>query len=270
MLSGLNDANVRSGNAFMMNLKEYIQENLYPHRRGIMGTVIFHLLAAIFLLSMQISRIEKIPSAMEIVVEPPTLEEVQKVLEEQEKKEEILKKTSSEAVEEMLRSIAVNENVPKQKSSKGRDEAKVQEYIDEVMSELENGEARGRYKAQRDKNFHKDSLQNARDRKERELDSLKSTIYSGKSSVSYNLKDRTARVLPIPVFKCEYGGTVVVTIAVDRKGVVQKAEVVKERSLADDCLWDVAADAAKRSLFSVKTDAPELQMGMVTYHFVKQ
>lgn len=249
-----------------MDLKEYIQRKLYPHRRGIMGTVIFHLLVAIFLLSMEISRIP-VPAEIEIIMEVPAPEEIKKAVEEQEKKEEIRKKSSVEAVEQMLRSIAVNENTPEEKKSKKPD---VQKYIDEVMAELENGENTARYKAQRDKNFQKDSLQNARDRKERELDSLKSTFYSGKSSVSYNLKDRFARVLPIPVFKCEYGGTVVVTIAVDRKGAVQKAEVVKDQSEADDCLWRVATDAAKRSLFNVKPDAPELQVGTITYHFVKQ
>lgn len=231
-----------------------------------MGTVIFHLLVAIFLLSIEISRIP-VPAEIEIIMEVPAPEEIKKAVEEQEKKEEIRKKSSVEAIEQMLRSIAVNENTPEEKKSKKPD---VQKYIDEVMAELENGENAGRYKAQRDKNFQKDSLQNARDRKERELDSLKSTFYSGKSSVSYNLKDRFARVLPIPVFKCEYGGTVVVTIAVDRKGAVQKAEVVKDQSEADDCLWRVAADAAKRSLFNVKPDAPELQVGTITYHFVKQ
>ena len=94
----------------------------------------------------------------------------------------------------------------------------------------------GRYKAQRDKNYQKDSLQNDRDKREQELDSLKSTFYAGESSVSYNLKDRYARFLPIPVFKCEYGGKVVVEILVNPKGVVQKAKILEDQSQSDDCL----------------------------------
>lgn len=230
-----------------------------------MGTVIFHLLLAIFLLSMEISRME-VPVEIEIVMEAPAPEEIKKAIEEKEKKEEIQKKIAAAEVEQMLRSIAVNENA----SKKERGKENVQAYIDEVMAELEAEGTSGRYKAQRDKNFRKDSLQNLKDRKEKELDSLKSTFYSGKSSVSYNLKDRHARVLPIPVFKCEYGGTVVVTISVNQKGVVQKAEVVKDQSEVDECLWNVAADAARRSLFNVKPDAPVSQIGTITYHFVKQ
>lgn len=260
----------RVPNQFRMNIKEYIQQNLYPHRKGIMGTVIVHLLALIVLLSVQISRME-VPAAIEIVMALPEPEEIQKAIEEKEKKEEIQRKSAAEEVEQMLRSIAVNENADRSRNSKP--ESNVQAYIDEVMAELESGEnvgKDGRYKPKRDKNFVKDSLQNLRDRREQALDSLKSTFYSGKSSVSYNLKDRYARVLPIPVFKCEFGGTVVVNIAVNPKGAVQKAEVDGAQSQTDDCLWRVATDAAMKSLFNVKADAPALQYGTITYHFVKQ
>ena len=49
-----------------MNFKAYIEKWIIPHRRGIMGTVIFHLVLAIFLLSMEISRIQ-VHTEMEIV-----------------------------------------------------------------------------------------------------------------------------------------------------------------------------------------------------------
>ena len=113
-------------------------------------------------------------------------------------------------------------------------------------------------------------MQYDRDKKEQLLDSLKSTFYSGKSSVSYNLPERYARFLPIPVFKCEFGGRVVVKIVVDRKGRVQRAEVVATESQQDDCLHDVAVDAALRSRFNEKPGAPALQTGTITYNFVKQ
>ena len=213
-----------------MNFKAYIEKWIIPHRRGIMGTVIFHLVLAIFLLSMEISRIQ-VHTEMEIVMDTPTPEAVQ---------------------------------------PEKRAEASVQQYVDEILKELEEEGNSGRYKAQRDKNYQKDSLQNDRDKREQELDSLKSTFYAGESSVSYNLKDRYARFLPIPVFKCEYGGKVVVEILVNPKGVVQKAKILEDQSQSDDCLWRVAADAAKRSRFNEKPDAPALQKGTITYNFVKQ
>lgn len=251
-----------------MGVRGYIEKWIIPHRRGIMGTVIFHLLLAILFLSMEISKVS-VHSEMEIAMDAPAPEEVQKQQEEQQRKEEIRQKSSTEEVERMLRSIAVNENVKEKKQDRNR-EVNVQQYVDEIMGELEENGDGGRYKTQRDKHFKRDSMQHARDRKEQELDSLKSTFYAGESSVSYNLKDRYARFLPIPVFKCEFGGTVVVTIIVNPKGVVQKATVVEGQSKADDCLWKVAVDAAERSRFNEKPDAPAQQKGTITYHFVKQ
>lgn len=255
-----------------MGLKENILGKLYLHRRGIMGTVIFHLLLAILLLSMGLSNVN-VHQEMEVILETPAPEEVQKRVEEEVRKEEIRKKTSDEEVERLLRSVVSNENA---RDKKGSREADVQKYIDEVMEDLnnsgENGRQanEGRYKVKRDKDYRRDSLQHARDRKEQQLDSLKSTFYSGESSVSYDLKDRFARFLPIPVFKCEFGGKVVVTITVNRKGIVQKAVIAEGQSGPDECLRDVAVDASLRSRFNEKPDAPALQTGTITFNFVKQ
>ena len=172
-------------------------------------------------------------------MDTPTPEERQKKEEEQQRKEEIRQKPSQEEVERMLRSIAVNENAVQPEK---RADASVQQYVDEILKELEEEGNSGRYKAQRDKNYQKDSLQNDRDKREQELDSLKS----------------------------EYGGKVVVEILVNPKGVVQKAKILEDQSQSDDCLWRVAVDAAKRSRFNEKPDAPALQKGTITYNFVKQ
>ncbi len=229
-----------------------------------MGTVIFHLLLLIFLLSAGISRLkERNETELEFAVPVPEITE--KAQEEKTQREELRQKTSAEEVERMLRSIAVNENA----RNNNRD-SRVQEYIDEVTRELEAGGAAGRYATRTDQNYRKDSLQHDRDRQERLLDSLKSTFYSGESSVSYNLPDRYARILPIPVFKCEFGGKVIVVVQVDRKGQVQKAAAVPEASAPDDCLLEVAVAAALRSVFNEKPGAPPFQSGTITYNFVKQ
>ena len=66
-------------------------------------------------------------------------------------------------------------------------------------------------------------------------------INSGKSSVSYNVKGRYARLLPIPVFQCEFGGRVVVTVVINRNGAVQRASVLEADSDADECLHEFTA-----------------------------
>ena len=248
-----------------MNFKAYIVSWVVPRRRGIMGTVIFHLLLMLLLLSMEISKmVEHVE--MEIVMEAPDTKQLEKREKEEQRKKEIRQKSSEEEVQRMLRSIAVNENVEKKSDAR----LNVQEYVNEIMQELEEDGPDGRYKAKRDKNYQKDSLQYARDQHAQKLDSLKSTFYSGASSVTYNLKGRFARFLPIPVFKCENGGKVVVEIVVNPKGVVQKAVVVESKSKVDDCLWAVAVDAAERSRFNEKPSAPAQQKGTITYNFVKQ
>ena len=64
-----------------MKFKDYIKHNFYAHKTGIMGTVIFHLLLAIFLLSMGISQM-KVPQNTEIELISPPEEEVKKILQE--------------------------------------------------------------------------------------------------------------------------------------------------------------------------------------------
>lgn len=247
-----------------MSFRKYIDKWITPHRRGIMGTVIFHLLLAIFLLSMEISRMS-VHAEMEIVMDVPGPEEIHEKKEEEQQKELIRQKSSEEEVQRMLRSLAVNENSQAKPAS-----ADVQKYVDEILRELEEDGEAGRYKARRDEHYKHDSLQSLRDKKEQELDSLKSTFYSGESSVSYNLPGRYARFLPIPVYKCEYGGRVVVEITVNRKGTVQKAVVLESESQDDDCIRSVAVDAAQRSRFNTKPDAPALQKGTITFNFVRQ
>lgn len=247
----------------MMKLKELV----ILHRHGIMGTVIFHLLIGILFMSMQISRV-RVHTEMEIQMDVPEKEEVRKQELERQRLEEIRQKASEEEVERMLRSIAVNENVTAR--NKQAADVSVEDYVNEILDELRETGDNGRYQAKRDKHYKQDSLQRVRDLREQELDSLKSTFYSGESSVSYNLKGRYARVLPIPVFKCETGGRVVVEIVVNPRGVVVKADVIKSQSAPDERLWRVAEDAANRSRFNDRADAPAQQKGTITYNFVKQ
>lgn len=248
-----------------MGFKEYIVHKFYTHRTGILGTVIFHLLLAIVLLSVGISRM-KIPSETEIEMLTPLPGKVHEILEEKQRKEELRRKTSAQEVQQLLRSIAVNENARNRQART----ADIQSYIDEVTEELERENYGGRYNARKDRNYRQDSLRHASDQQEQLLDSLKSVFYSGKSSVSYNLAGRYARFLPIPVFKCEFGGRVVVEISVDRRGKVQKAHVIASASEDDDCLYEVAVDAALRSSFNEKSGAAALQIGTITFNFVKQ
>ena len=242
-------------------IRDSLLDWLKEHRHGVMGTVIFHLVLAIFLVCVGISRLDS-QQRMEIEIDMPEPEIVQK------KKEQILQQSADEEVNEMLRSLAVNEDAVK-KNAETQPHERVEEYIEQIQEEIDSDYG-GRYRANKNKHYKEDSIRVQRDKKERMLDSLQSTVYVGKSSVSYNIKGRYKTYLPIPVYKCEFGGKIVVAVVVNRQGRVIKAEVVDAESNKDDSLREVAVDAALKSEFNVDEKAPERQTGTITYNFVKQ
>ncbi len=94
--------------------------------------------------------------------------------------------------------------------------------------------------------------------------------YKGPTVISYFLKDRKALRLPVPAYKCEGGGQVVVDIEVLTDGTVGKASIDTQNSVIDDCMNQAAINAAKASLFTVAASAPSRQKGSITYLFVPQ
>ena len=248
-------------------IRDSLLDWLKEHRYGVMGTVIFHLVLAILLVCVGISRLDS-QQRMEIEIDMPEPEIVQQKQEEQKKKEQILQQSADEEVNEMLRSLAVNEDAVK-KNAETQPHERVEEYIEQIQEEIDSDYG-GRYRANKNKHYKEDSIRVQRDKKERMLDSLQSTVYVGKSSVSYNIKGRYKTYLPIPVYKCEFGGKIVVAVVVNRQGRVIKAEVVDAESNKDDSLREVAVDAALKSEFNVDEKAPERQTGTITYNFVKQ
>ena len=248
-------------------IRDSLLDWLKEHRHGVMGTVIFHLVLAIFLVCVGISRLDS-QQRMEIEIDMPEPEIVQQKQEEQKKKEQILQQSADEEVNEMLRSLAVNEDAVK-KNAETQPHERVEEYIEQIQEEIDSDYG-GRYRANKNKHYKEDSIRVQRDKKERMLDSLQSTVYVGKSRVSYNIKGRYKTYLPIPVYKCEFGGKIVVAVVVNRQGRVIKAEVVDAESNKDDSLREVAVDAALKSEFNVDEKAPERQTGTITYNFVKQ
>jgi TonB family protein len=238
---------------------------------GILGTVIFHLLVAILLVGAGIARVG-VHEGLEIVLDLPGEEEVQQRVEELERREALLRESADEETREMLRSIAVNEDLAAGRAATTAPvEREIERYISDIQGELGRAAARdSRYTVASDPRRVADSLQALEARRQRELDSLQSTVYAGESSVSYKLKDRYKTFLPIPVFRCEFGGTVVVAITVEPRGAVLKAVVVDPGSSTDECLREVAVEAALRSRFNADEKAPSPQRGTITYNFVKQ
>jgi TonB family protein len=92
----------------------------------------------------------------------------------------------------------------------------------------------------------------------------------GKGGMGYSLSGRSAAALPKPNYDSNKEGKVVVKIWVDRNGKVVRAEPgVKGSTTTDASLMKRAKDAAMQSSFTPNADAPEQQVGTITYYFRK-
>lgn len=95
--------------------------------------------------------------------------------------------------------------------------------------------------------------------------------FKGQTNITYKLKNRFDTKLEVPVYMCQYGGMVVVNIAVDQNGSVVSAKIDEESSKTTDaCLLKAALNGAKRTRFNKKTTASKIQTGSITYQFIEQ
>jgi hypothetical protein len=97
------------------------------------------------------------------------------------------------------------------------------------------------------------------------------TYYKGPTTISYYLEGRTDVYLPVPVYKCQGSGKVVLEIIVNPNGFVMSASINKaESQINEDCLVEAANRAALTSRFNAKGSAPDKQRGRITYIFIAQ
>lgn len=101
-------------------------------------------------------------------------------------------------------------------------------------------------------------------------DKISNTVYSGESNIHYDLKDRYHVRLPIPVYLAKGGGKITVEIWVDTFGKVVKAQLQPYSGISDPLLPEYALQAALRTVFNAKADAPSPQKGTITYTFIPQ
>ncbi len=92
----------------------------------------------------------------------------------------------------------------------------------------------------------------------------------GSGGISFSLSGRTLMSLVKPNYDSEEEGIVVVRIWVNRSGAVTRVRAgVKGTTTLDENLWRTAEQAALRSSFVPKENAPEEQIGTISYRFVR-
>ena len=91
----------------------------------------------------------------------------------------------------------------------------------------------------------------------------------GGSGISFSLAGRGKNSITLPAATSPENGNIVVEIRVDQEGHVVSAKAgARGTTLWEDKnLWRLCEQAAKKSTFTAKPDAPELDPGTITYIF---
>lgn len=245
-------------------MRSFIQKHIY----GILGTIIVHLLLAILFMLIKLSttyqeRQEAIIIDFESTPEEPGLIEVE----------------VPDRIAEMYNNEEFWTNIARNLSSQTEEEFDIEDYIDKIKQELmESGEISEqnyldelRQRLEEGTHAGETEFRDLEDSKEEITANEMAAAYSGPTRIYYVLEGRTHRYLPLPIYKCEGSGKVILDIVVDQRGFVLSAEVIQEESSTDDyCLHDMAKDAALRTRFNLDLSAPARQQGLITYHFVAQ
>jgi hypothetical protein len=241
---------------------------------GVLGTLILHLIAGIIFMSLQLLSVQKKLAAEYVVELAP---EPDRAL----KKEKIIEAPAT-TVEKVLKGDEEMLNIARNLSSKSEEKINPKDYIDKVKEELiksgklgtdnyiDEQKKAGESKGDENLAIEKDTISRKIDKNPSESQKMASN-YKGPTRIFYDLFGRTHLYLPIPIYKCEGSGRVVLSIEVDQNGIVQKAQIVERESTASDpCLIETAINTALISRFNPDANSPRIQIGMLTYQFVAQ
>lgn len=243
-------------------MRSFIERHIY----GILGTIIVHLILAILFMLIKLSVTYRIQQDA-IVIDFESIPE----------EPEVIELEVPDRFAEMMENENFWRNIATNLANPSEEEFDIDEYIDRIKQELlESGEISEDNYLDEMRRRLEESMERGvtefQDTTEDELTSAEmASSYSGPTRIFYNLPGRTHRRLPLPIYKCEGDGKVVLEIIVDPKGIVLAAQVIEDESSTDDyCLHDMARDAAVRSRFNIDLTAPPRQKGTLTYHFVAQ
>jgi hypothetical protein len=240
---------------------------------GILGTVIIHLIAGILFMSFKIQSLKE-DFSEEFVVEIAPADE-----REMEEKVIELPVTSIEKIlqgdEEML-------NIARNLANRSDVKVDPLDYIDKVKEELIKSGKLGidnyideqkrlnEMSAEEKLAFENRTAEDPESDKPKESQEMAAN-YQGPTRIYYDLAGRNHTYLPIPIYKCQGSGKIVLSIQVNQKGIVEGAEVISnESTTSDPCLVETAVNTALISRFNQDINSPRIQSGTLSYHFVAQ
>jgi hypothetical protein len=173
---------------------------------------------------------------------------------------------TAKAIERLQRESGTAHNIGVNASRSFKDEISTKKYLEELHKQYNFNNKPGKDKTE-SSSSEKEGIVKA----SAPATTNRPLVYKGKTNIMYDLVNRHHTYLPVPVYRCEGSGHVIIMIEVDQVGRVISAQLDKNHSDANECLCTEAIMAARRSLFNpdVKT-APARQKGTIGYTFVAQ
>jgi hypothetical protein len=183
-------------------------------------------------------------------------------------------------VENVLHDDVEMLNIARNLASKSDVKIDARQYIDEVKDELIKGgklstdnyidNPRRDDQNPEDERFALSKQENKEEEKPRQSEEMAAN-YKGPTRIYYDLQGRNHTYLPIPIYKCQGSGKIVLIVEVNQRGQVENASVVNsESTTTDECLTETAVGTALISRFQPDLNAPRIQKGTLTYIFVAQ
>jgi TonB family protein len=238
---------------------------------GIIGTIIIHLIAAIIFMSARLSSVYREKQSEFLVEFQPDQEfKEDETVEVPVTLEELFR--GDDRYTDIIRNIASSEEI----------EINKEDYIDRVKEEMiAEGKLGEDNYIDRNKNLLEEMDEGDTAFESMEQDSIELTEemsanelaanYDGPTRVYYNLAGRHHLELPIPIYKCENAGLVVINISVNPAGEITAFSFNEEgSSTTSQCLYEAALNAIKRTRFNPDPSAPRKQEGTISYQFVAQ
>jgi len=229
--------------------------------------VVIHLGIAVAFMFSKISSMKE-TTRIEFEFEKPQVDE-KTPLEEEKKKVEEEKKQVEQQINEMVagerrKNIGVNVN------EKVKEEISTENYMKQIQDQLNAGRPQPSAKEATTKNIDDDKPKEANMNATPEPKHDKPGVFHGPTNIYYDLANRHDVYLPIPVYKCQGMGKIVIQIVVSTDGTVLEAILNKTASENNECLQNTALAYARRTRFNVDNKAPAKQGGTLTYVFVAQ
>lgn len=249
-----------------------MQEAKKNKRKGMLGTLLFHLVLLLCFIFMGLKYQSPPPPEEGIAINFGTNDfglgsSNKEVVEENAVDKAIESTTETEELpsQEQLETIAV------QKDEKTKKNTELKEEKIEVIEEPKLN-TRALYTGKKEKSNNSQGINKGNEDQGDKQGTINSENYSGSANngngISYQLGGRNIKDIKKPVYESQVQGRVVVSIRVNRGGKVVSANPgAKGSTTTNSYLYARAKEAALKTTFKPNQDAPEIQLGTIIYNF---